>query len=144
VNVSGIWYVPAHLSLAIGLVLIVLPYFLRYRAGEFSAGYRAPFAEVPLQQQQVLRAQVQRLQLDPPPGGDQVRTMAELMRSRHRDLLTPIGMTTSQITVALTLRDPWFWIPVCFVSLVAFFLIFTILRQIRAGSAFLQRYPRAT
>jgi hypothetical protein len=139
VDASGTWHPLLSAGMFIGLALLVLPYLLRYRAGEFHGDYRAPFAGVPMQRQKVLRERVLQQQVDPPPD-DEVRAMAELMRARRRDLLTPAGMVIIQSILALTLHDPWVWVSASLVLLVAPISIFSTLRQVRAGSAFRQRY----
>ena len=124
--------------MAIGVALVGIPFLLRFQAG----GYRETFAGIPPERQKILREQVQKQQVDSPQDGDAVRAMAELMRTRRRDLMTPAGMAIIQTTLILTTADPVFRIIAGCVVLVAVGVTFTILRQIRAGSAFLQRYPR--
>ncbi|HST80842.1 MAG TPA: hypothetical protein VLL08_03760 [Kineosporiaceae bacterium] len=134
---SGGWQLLGSVALFISLVLIGLPFLLRFRAG----GQPEPFAGVPLERQNMLREQVQKRQVDSPQDGGEVRAMAELMRARRRDLLTPAGMATLQTTTALTTDNSVLRIVAGCVALVACSFIFTILTQVRAGSAFLQRYP---
>ena len=141
VDESGTWNALVSAVMSIGLVLLVLSYLLRFGAGEFHGGYRAPFAGVPLERQKVLREQVQKRHIDSPSEAGEVRAMAKLMRAGRRDLLVPAGMAIVHTTGALTIRDPWMWIAASFVLLVASALIVGTLRRGRAGSAFLRQYP---
>jgi ribosomal protein L19 len=137
---SGGLHLVGSVFLAIGLVLIAIPFLLKFRTG----GQSDPFAGIPPERQKILRKQVEKQQVDSPQDGDEVRLMAHLMRGRRHELMTPAGMAIFQTTMALTRGDQVFRIVAGCVVLVAVGLIFTILRQIRAGTAFLQRYPRAT